>query len=216
MLQIKKGLPPACIAELHRTPGATWASVSGEQKEEMRRALLSEQGHLCAYCMRRLANDRGLCTVEHWRPRSDPGTDPFEWHDLLAVCDGNTGVAQAEQHCDKHRGDAPLLLHPAHPTVNVEERLRYQLDGRIECADTAALNLNHRRLREGRKAVQDAIRMRCTTCSATEIRRLLIEWQGRDAAGRRKEYAGVALALLRQRLSYLEAKSKRTRGTRGQ
>lgn len=72
MLRIQKGPPPACIAELHRTPGATWQSVSGEQKDAMRRGLLAEQGHLCAYCMGRITNDRARCTVEHWRPRSDP------------------------------------------------------------------------------------------------------------------------------------------------
>ncbi|MCB9705853.1 MAG: hypothetical protein H6711_28580 [Myxococcales bacterium] len=180
----------------------------------MRAALLAEQGHLCAYCMSRVHNDPHRCGVEHWRPRSDPGTDPFHWNDLLAVCDGNAGAPHVLQHCDKHRGDAPLTLHPASPAQNVEDRVAYRLDGRIECADADALNLNCRRLLENRRMVQDAVRQRCLNFDATALRQDLAEWSGVDAEGRRRPFAGVALALLRRRLEAVEKRSKRTRGNR--
>lgn len=214
MLRIQKGPPPACIAELHRTPGATWQSVSGEQKDAMRRALLAEQGNLCAYCMGRITNDRARCTVEHWRPRSDPGTDPFHWPDLLAVCDGGSGRPRTEQHCDTYRGDATLTLHPAHPGQDVEEQVHYILDGRLECADADALHLNYWRLRENRRKIQDAVTALCSGRDATGVRKLLTMWTDRDEQGRRRAYAGVAVELLRRRLDHLEKKSKRTRGNR--
>lgn len=212
MLRIQKGPPPACIDELHRTPGASWASVSGEQKDAMRSALLTEQGHLCAYCTGRIVNDRTRCTVEHWRPRSDPATDPFHWPDLLAVCDGGRGSPREAQHCDAYRGDAALTLHPAH--ASIEDRVHYLLDGRIECADADVLNLNLARLRGNRRAVGDAILVLCRVRDATSVRGVLGEWSGRDAEGRRRPYAGVAVDLLRRRLDHLEKRSRRTRGSR--
>ena len=125
MLRIRKGSEPACLAELRRTPGATWEAVHGDQKAELRRAALLEQGFLCAYCMRRIGrtDPKGHpdADIEHWSPRA-AGGHLFSWPNLLAVCKGNFG---GKAHCDKSKGDQPLSVHPAHPREDVEKLVHF-------------------------------------------------------------------------------------------
>lgn len=219
MLRIHKRTPPACITTLQQTPGADWGSVTGEQKAEMRKALLDEQGHLCAYCMRRVSADPSACTVEHWRPRSQAGTDPFHWPDLLLVCDGGgPGAAPAHQHCDRRRGNAPLTLHPAHPSQDVAALLAYEADGRIRetpeiKSDITALNLNYTRLVTNRRQVMDVV-LQSRGQDATTLRQTLKDWERADSDGKKKEYAGVACYLLRRRIENLEKKAQRMKKTR--
>lgn len=157
---IRKGAPPDVIAELRRTPDATWQGVHGTQKERMRDALRIEHRGLCAYCNRRLPpGDRA--TIEHWRPRSAPGTDPFAWPDLLLVCEGDAG---AERTCDKKRGARPLTLHPARRPPDVEQVVRCRADGRLHVDDeshraelTALLGLDAPIVVKARKAAIDAV-----------------------------------------------------------
>jgi uncharacterized protein (TIGR02646 family) len=126
MRRIEKGAPPDVVAELRRTPGADWGSVYGDQKEQLRSALAAEQKGLCAYCNQRLRPD--ATQVEHWSPRSDPGTDPFDWTILLAVCPGGTPSAP---HCDRLRKDRALTLHPARRPPDPERVVRFLGDGRV-------------------------------------------------------------------------------------
>lgn len=211
MLRIVKRAAPDCIHVLHRTPGADWGSVTGAQKAEMRDALLAEQGHLCAYCMRRVDATEHVCTVEHWRPRSAADTDPFAWPDLLAVCDGGGGGRHPrETYCDRHRGNKPLTQHPAHPTRNIEKSVAYDADGEIRAADAEALNLNHATLKRNRSQVIDVVLKLAGDADATELRRLLKTWRS-TVDHRRKAYAGVAIYFLEKRLKLVEARGRRTR-----
>lgn len=211
MLRIVKRAPPDCIRVLRETPGADWGSVTGAQKAEMRAALLAEQGELCAYCMRRVDAAEHTCTVEHWRARSAPGTDPFTWSDLLAVCDGGgPGRDRRETYCDRFRGNAPLKQHPAHPTRDVERGVAYEADGTIVAEDAEALNLNHATLMRNRRQVVDVVLQLARNADATQLRRMLDTWRGR-VDDRRKPYAGVAIYFLAKRLRVVETRSGRTR-----
>ncbi len=219
MLQIRKSDPPACIADLQQTPGSDWGSVKGDQKREMREHLLREQGGLCAYCMRRVTNDEKKCTVEHWRPRSDEQTDPFHWPDLLAVCDGGgSGAKRDTAHCDRIRGDTPLTLHPAHPSQNIEDLLRYDADGHLhpikDTPDVNTLNLNCDRLKGNRRAVIDAVLQGAQQADATALRRFIQRWEHTDKNHLRPEYAATALYFLRRRLQIIEKRSQRIRKSR--
>lgn len=227
MLGIAKGSGPACLESLRATPGADWGSVPGPCKHDMRQAAWTEQGGLCAYCMRRVENrldknGRPTMDIEHWDARSG-GAAPFHWPHLLGVCKGDLGAA----HCDKSRGDKPLRLHPARDP-ETEALTRYLVDGTIEIdghdaagrprrkanePDVRALNLNNQTLKGNRKQVLDAVLARSTGADATRIRAQIAAWESRDPDGRRPEYAGVALYFLKRALKDREAKGKRLRST---
>jgi uncharacterized protein (TIGR02646 family) len=212
MLWIQKNRPPDCIEVLQKTDGADWSSVHSDQKEEMRQALLQEQGYLCAYCMSRVANNT-TTTVEHWQPRSDIGTDPFHWPDLLAVCPGGgAGASPDQQHCDRSRGAASLTVHPAKP--GLEQKVRYDADGTIylDGKSENPLNLNFKLIKQNRAAIVEFIRQQATDIATT--RRLIAHYQGRDGDNQRRPYAGIALYFLERRFNQLEGQSQRMRQNR--
>jgi hypothetical protein len=133
---------------------------------------------------------------------------------LLGVCDGG-GPAPSSSHCDRHRGNRRLMMHPAHPSRDVEERVVYTTTGVIQTGtgDEDVLNLNVARLKRNRRMIAETIVQQSKKLDATAMRQQLAHWEGRDANGR-PEYAGVAIYFLKKRLSVLEDKSQRTRGTR--
>lgn len=165
MLPIKKGAAPKqlldAVRRIEATPDATlsWRNTTAEERAETRRALLDEQGHLCAYCTRRIAEDNSH--VEHIVPQSEAAgaNDPssLDYGNLLAVCDGFAGSVDG-QTCDRSRGNASLAVNPLKPETL--ESIRYRRDGRILADDpridgdvTRTLNLNHPMLVRNRAAV---------------------------------------------------------------
>lgn len=154
-------------------------------KEEVRDALIREQGHLCAYCMREIPDDRILPVdtdlrgvyLEHWQARSKAETGKenkgLDYRNLLAVCSGNEKAPGATgrrkgRHltCDKKRGNAPLTVNPLDAATLAT--ISYTSDGKIRSSDpiihddlNIRLNLNCSEeavtLPENRKAVLDTI-----------------------------------------------------------
>ena len=51
MIEIKKGTEPKELLEYRKKEFASYADMKGDVKEKVMKSLLSEQGHLCAYCM---------------------------------------------------------------------------------------------------------------------------------------------------------------------
>ncbi len=176
MLRYSKGPQPKVLIGWQATPNADWESLPAEDKNEVREAILRDQGHLCAYCQRRIpvAGGHPTMKVEHWRAQSS-GEDDLRWTNLLGVCPGDerleTGAHHGEQHCDTSRGDQALFLHPVEGQgPSPRDHLRYLANGgvapkettrqRSVSADIEALNLNAARLRRGRLAVYDALKQR--------------------------------------------------------
>ena len=58
--------------------------LSGPVKRVVKQALMAEQGYLCCYCERRLAEEDSH--IEHFRPQSHPGTDPLDFYNMLCSC----------------------------------------------------------------------------------------------------------------------------------
>ena len=109
---------------------------------------MQEQGHLCAYCMRRIPDERILqedtdlsdAYLEHWQSRSSArGTGEnkgLDYQNLLAVCSGNEKAPGATgrrkgRHltCDKKRGNAPLTVNPLDAATLAT--ISYTSDGKI-------------------------------------------------------------------------------------
>ena len=175
MIPIKKGPAPAELAarvrELKATDGVVdlYAELR-EAREPVLRALVAEQGYLCAYCMRRIRSkeqEKGsLATIEHILPQHEQGVhhvdSSVDYRNILAVCDGHAGGAETT--CDKHRGNSVLTVNPLKPETLTS--IRYGSDGRIYADNESVnndldvtLNLNApgTSLRENRKAVMDGI-----------------------------------------------------------
>ena len=88
MIYIKKGAEPKSLKEYRSQPNATYEDF--RDKDDIREALLKEQGCLCAYCMSRISKDK--MKIEHWiSQKSEEGDGEekaLDFHNMLGVCTG--------------------------------------------------------------------------------------------------------------------------------
>ena len=126
MLYIKKGSPPnemvRRVSEIKSSQ--EWKEIrDGDTdairkkfdqlpKEPIRQSLLEEQHYLCAYCMRKIYNDRFRMSIEHWYPLSRDKDRALDYGNMLAVCDGGknwTGKGRKLLCCDAWKADETEL-----------------------------------------------------------------------------------------------------------
>lgn|GEM_PF-4622678 len=154
-------------------------------------------------------------SIEHWSAQSTARERSLHWPDLLAVCDGTLDQSPI---CDKARGNRPLTVHPAREADTLEGRCRYLTDGTLilegAAADVTALSLNHPRLLQNRAAVLSALLQQAQQADLTRLREHLSAWERHTPDGLRREYAGVALYILRRAIQQREGRSQRIRGGR--
>ena len=72
MIAIKKGREPSKLLEYRRQEFASYAGMPADIKQDVIRHLLSEQGYICAYCMKRIETGYGKhrATIEHLIPQA--------------------------------------------------------------------------------------------------------------------------------------------------
>ncbi|MCB6416010.1 hypothetical protein LI221_13270 [Faecalimonas umbilicata] len=177
MIEIKKGREPKELVEYRQLPDASYENMDSHLKNIVLDHLLHEQGHLCAYCMRRIPEKRKLpigvqgATIEHWFPRNpDSGEDygqGLDYRNMLAVCSGNRGCGDERNlTCDAKRGNDKLTVNPCNSETL--HSITYSHNGKIKSTDTRIdedlnerLNLNSEvvSLPENRKQVLDALIM---------------------------------------------------------
>ena len=177
MIEIKKGREPKELVEYRQLPDASYENMDSHLKNIVLDHLLHEQGHLCAYCMRRIPEKRKLpigvqgATIEHWFPRNpDSGEDygqGLDYRNMLAVCSGNRGCGDERNlTCDAKRGNDKLTVNPCNSKTL--HSITYSHNGKIKSTDTRIdedlnerLNLNSEvvPLPENRKQVLDALIM---------------------------------------------------------
>lgn len=158
----KRENEPSSLIEYRSTPNANYDDCN---KEDIRLALLKEQGYICAYCMQRINNRRNkngepLTTIEHYKAQSHDENLRLNYFNMLGVCRGNEGQPRRLQHCDSSRGNIPLKINPL--DKNCESLVKYSSSGDIysehEIIDNDlqnTLNLNQKWLVEGRKNAID-------------------------------------------------------------
>lgn len=219
MIRIRKGPEPKSWAEYRlSTPGATFDDAP---KVDLRRALLSEQGYLCCYCMRRI--DEDTTRIEHRIPREklkELRFGVFDYWNLLAACDGGEGLTAEQQHCDVLKHHHEIALDPAHPSRDVETRLRYSVSGAIDARDkdqavrhdlNVTLNLNLEWIRDARLDVLQGFldgfeRKHQGSWSAAVIERELKKWTQIPRGGKLAAYAGIVVHYLKERLRRVAAR----------
>lgn len=104
MKQIQKQREPDSLRDLRDTEGAVYTGPY----PDWQKALLNEQGHICAYCMGRISTERSSdkgakpkMEIEHYRSRETRPDLQLDWRNMLGVCNGNHGL---KPHCDKTKG----------------------------------------------------------------------------------------------------------------
>lgn len=176
MIAIHKNTEPNQLTEYRKMPDASYRNMHGahltaqDHRESQKdvysvvlNSLLTEQGHLCAYCMQRIPEKDGKATIEHIVPQSADPARALDYHNMLAVCNGNRDARDdSMKTCDAHRGNTELTVNPLHPqTLN---GVGYRRDGHIYSTDEeinhdldVVLNLNciQRRLPENRRSALD-------------------------------------------------------------
>ncbi|EIJ41936.1 TIGR02646 family protein [Beggiatoa alba B18LD] len=212
MIKIVKHIEPNSLIQHRCQDNATYNDLSKEAKDELRHQLLIEQGYLCAYCMQRIEKENSK--IEHWHCQSRYPKEQLDYKNMLAVCQGNEGQDEKQQHCDTKKGNTDITCHPADSASQyLLETLKYLGDGRIQSTESelnkqieTILNLNISRLMDNRKniviAVKKVLNSKKGSRTQSEIQQYLNRWKSRDVGGKYQAYCGVAI-------DYLEKKLKR-------
>jgi len=154
------------------TANATFKGF-GDTGQSLKKALLEEQGHLCAYCMKRISLKRSslgrdeqatkpMIEVEHYLSQDEFPDKDLDFNNMLGVCNG---FSEGHIHCDKRKLEERLAILNPHEK-EVEEMITYTSDGRVIPfkqskdveQDLTLLNLNNESLKTARMAVLDLAR----------------------------------------------------------
>lgn len=193
MIYIKKTSEPRSLVEHRCTPGADF---DGLDKTELREYLLKEQGYLCAYCMKRIHDERDT-KIEHYRART--AENELEYANLLAVCYGNqpspdsvVKVGKKRLTCDSMKGNQVLHINPQ--SQEDMDTIYYDNNGKIYSKNVlyqqdldSVLNLNDTfgyLVRNRKEVVDTMINKLKSAKSPHEAKDMLLRW--------RRQYARMA------------------------
>ena len=108
------------LVEFQKDINGTYPNLTSEIKSDLLKALLGEQGYICAYCMQTINENNS--SIEHIIGQSftDENGDKLgeknqlNYENLLVVCEGKS--CKDNLHCDKSRAiyqkDRPLYSNP--------------------------------------------------------------------------------------------------------
>lgn len=197
------------------TPAPTYADF--KDKDVLRQALLEEQGFICGYCMRRIANDSLNTKIEHYQEQCNFPAKSLDFDNMLAVCSGHLNNNTKNPICDTKRGSfdktqQSLIINPF--DKNQMAKITFS-EGRVEIDDVdmqndldIKLNLNHQTLLENRLAKLEVIRQEVTKTfpkakmiTKAYIEQKISEYSKPDANGKLKEYCQVYIYWLEKQRS---------------
>lgn len=212
MIYIRKGNEPNSLTQYKKDK---FAYYDGCNKDDIRENLLKEQGHLCAYCMRRITKDR--MKIEHWYPEELllSEAQKLDYSNMIGCCEGHfEGGKFKDDTCDAHKKNTVISVNPM--DSNAINKIAYKLStGEIYSDDEAiqkdineTLNLNceSHLLKENRKAVLDEVKR---TLSAMQkngnwnkkmLQKIFDAYANMDDDGKKKEYAGIVIWYVGRRL----------------
>lgn len=106
-------------------------------KELIRKQLLAEQKHLCAYCMRRIGEEDQRMSqpvsIEHWLPISADATKALDYDNMMLSCDGGRQIINDDEphilSCDAAKGNKIITINPHNK--DQMQKIRYDREGRI-------------------------------------------------------------------------------------
>lgn len=174
MLAINRGEPPAELTKNVQEllpEQRSYENLSSETRTALKESLLERQGHLCAYCMRRI-EDADHAKLEHLYPQSRSIAEghpekTVDYANMLVSCMGGSDVRgrpHSAQTCDSHKGNETISIDPC--SQSDVDTIRYRRNGEIFSTDSSfdrdldeTLNLNCREafLPQDRAGVYEAM-----------------------------------------------------------
>ena len=111
----------------------TYDKLSGNVKDAVYEALKNEQGFICCYCERELANNN--YHIEHLIPQEKEIVDPLEFSNMLCSCQRRLKKGD-ERHCGNSKDcwfERTNFISPLN--IDCETKFKYTFDGHIEPND---------------------------------------------------------------------------------
>lgn len=213
MLYIQKKEEPASLTKYRKQPFAYFDGYP--DKDDIRNQLLTEQGHLCAYCMRRI--NKAHMKIEHWYPEQKlSDLECLDYENMLGVCEGHIMGSKGEDDtCDTHKGKDEITIDPRNK--NMIDKIQYRTatgeiyseDDQIQNDLNHTLNLNSEkhRLKENRKDTLNAMIAQLSnkqergTWNKKLLEKTISLYEQPDAMDKKKEYAGIVLWYLKKKLN---------------
>jgi uncharacterized protein (TIGR02646 family) len=169
MKQINKIPEPHSLIQHRANQPAYYSGLTLQAKEDLRQNLLSEQGHICCYCLKRIpekVEKDGRVSydmkVEHYQCQDHFPLLQLTYSNLLGSCTGNEGKPKKLQTCDTRKGNDTITINLLTNAPICETLLKYNAEGEISSVDdNEALNrqlndilsLNMQTLKDGRREV---------------------------------------------------------------
>ena len=236
MIKISKSQSPKALEDLRISAvekglnaGEAYNTLQNPLKSEVKELLMREQGHLCAYCMRRIPDERKLpegvpnVIIEHWTPRNPLSFDgvagALDYTNMLAVCSGNQGDRTSKRKsrltCDAKRDNRLLKVNPLDQSTL--DTIYYEVSGKIKSSDIkidndldVILNLNCQvdtvRLPESRKQAVAAIEENIAMLDDEEIltysKRILANFE--NETDPKTPYIGIIIWWLKDFIKSME------------
>ena len=98
MKQIIKSAEPKLLINHRASQFSSFDNIPFDTKEDLRKSLLTEQGHICCYCLKRIPEkiekDGRISyemKVEHFQCQENFGGLQLNYSNLLGACTGNEG-----------------------------------------------------------------------------------------------------------------------------
>jgi len=178
----------------------TYDDLLGDVKQNLKYALLQEQGHICCYCTKELDYE---CHIEHFVPQSSTVRSgsllTLDYDNMLVSCNGEGDDRSSCGHY-KNNVDFDILLSPT--SSEVEKQFEYDVLGNILGATASAsetirwLNLNSFALKRHRETA--IYNCGCMDEDFEDIRDELIEeYSSRDEHGAFVPYCMAILFIIR-------------------
>src|ERR1035437_8709783 len=117
MKKIIKINEPKSLVEHRSNRPAFYSNLPLLAKKELEQNLLTEQGHICCYCMQRIPNkvvkgniDSYDMKVEHFKCQVGYPDLQLVYSNLLGACTGNEGKPGYLATCDTKKGNQELTI----------------------------------------------------------------------------------------------------------
>jgi len=166
MKAITKGNEPVSLTQHRANQPAFYKNLP---KDGTRASLLTEQGHICCYCMKRIpeSGKTSGSKIEHYLCQDNHSQEELNYGNMLLACLGNEGSPKRLQTCDTKKGNLSLTHSPSNQTRNIEDLIKYKPNGEIYSSDDifnteleTVLNLNVKQLKDNRRAIYETVQNR--------------------------------------------------------
>jgi uncharacterized protein (TIGR02646 family) len=176
-----------------------------QPKDDLREQLVQEQGHICCYCMSRIAKEKMI--IEHFKPRDKYPNLQLDYQNILGSCLGEKGKPKHLHHCDLKKDNKEITLNPASLAVNCEELIQYSDNGKISSSmakiDTELndiLNLNSQSLVDKRKGILTALENTLKNNSIS-LEQMLNNLKTKSDESKYQPYCQVGISYIQKKIS---------------